>query len=309
MQESNQVTPLRNGTANKRKLTRIAIQEEPDLRHKLVHALQTTLDVQSLLDIFIKYLNRQLPIGGLSYRHPSRGIHLSLGQDNRHHCDYRLITPRDNLGEIRFNRAKRFSEAEMARIESLLGTLIYPLRNCLQYQDALKAALHDALTGTGNRVAMDNAMRRELQLANRNEQPLALMMLDLDHFKQINDTYGHAVGDEVLHEVAQTVMQVARATDMTFRYGGEEFAVVLNNTDLRGAEIIAERVRTAISELEIQQGNHTLQVTASIGICQWKPEMHVKTFFEQADKALYLAKQQGRNRVVSQSPESAAVGA
>lgn len=309
MQESNQVTPLRTNLASKRKLTRIALQEDPDLRHKLVHALQTTLDLQNLLDIFIKYLNRQVPTGGLSYRHPSRGIHLALGQDNRHHCDYRLITPRDNLGEIRFNRAQRFTEAEMACIESLLATLIYPLRNSLQYHDALKAALHDALTGTGNRVAMDNAMRRELQLASRNDQPLALMMLDLDHFKKINDTYGHAVGDEVLHEVAQTVMQVARATDLTFRYGGEEFVVVLNNTDLRGAEITAERVRTAIAELDIEQGNQTLKVTTSIGITQWAQGMHVKALFEQADKALYLAKQQGRNRVASHGPETTAVGA
>ncbi|MBB3168606.1 GGDEF domain-containing protein [Simiduia aestuariiviva] len=309
MQESNQVTPLRSNLSNKRTLTRIAIQEDPDLRHKLVHALQTTLDVQTLLDIFIKYLNQQLPIGGLSYRHPTRGIHLSLGQDNRHHCDYRLITPRDDLGEIRFNRAKRFSEAEMARIESLLGTLIHPLRNALQYHDALKAALHDALTGTGNRVAMDTAIRRELQLAERYQQPLSLMMVDLDYFKQINDRYGHAVGDEVLHEVAQTIMQVARATDMTFRYGGEEFMVVLSNTDVRGAEIIAERVREAIVLLDIQQGDHCLKVTASLGLAQWQPKMSAKALFEQADKALYRAKHQGRNRVATNDNASAVMGA
>lgn len=309
MQEPNHVTQLHTRAANKRKLTRIAIQDDPELRHKLVHALQTTLDLQALLDIFIKYLDRQVAIGGLNYRHPARGIHLSLGKENLHHCDYRLITPRDNLGEIRFNRAKRFSEAEMACIESLLGTLIYPLRNALQYQDALKAALHDPLTGTGNRVAMDTAVRRELQMAQRYGQSLSLMMVDLDYFKQINDRYGHAVGDEVLHEVAQTIMQVARATDMTFRYGGEEFAVLLSNTDLEGAEIIAERVREAIAELDIQQGDQRLQVTASLGLAQWQTETSAKQLFEQADKALYQAKHLGRNRVATSRPISTAIQA
>ncbi|BFM11857.1 GGDEF domain-containing protein [Simiduia litorea] len=299
MQESNQVTPLHNSNTAKRKLTRIAIQEDPDLRHKLIHALQTSLDLQALLEIFVKYLGQQVRIGGLSYRHAARGIHLSLGRDNLHHCDYRLITPRDNLGEIRFNRAKRFSEAELACIESLLGTLIYPLRNALQYKDALQAALYDPLTGTGNRVAMDTAVRRELQMSQRYEQPLTLMMIDLDHFKKINDSYGHALGDEVLHEVAQTIMLVARTTDLTFRYGGEEFSVLLSNTDMEGAIIIAERLREAIEALDIQQGDQHLKVTASIGLAQLQKDMSAKNLFEQADKALYHAKREGRNRVAT----------
>lgn len=299
MQESNQVTPLHSGASHKRKLTRIAIQEDPGLRHKLIHALQTTLDLQALLEIFIKFLGQQVSTGGLTYRHAARGIHLSIGRDNLHHCDYRLITPRDNLGEIRFNRTKRFSEDEMACIESLLGTLIYPLRNALQYKDALQAALHDPLTGTGNRVAMDTAVRRELQMSQRYQQPLTLMMIDLDYFKKINDTYGHALGDEVLHEVAQTIVLIARTTDMTFRYGGEEFAVLLSNTDLAGATIIAERIREAIETLDIQQGDQHLKVTASFGLAQHQQDMGAKSLFEQADKALYRAKDLGRNQVAT----------
>lgn len=309
MQDSNQVTPLPTASHLRRKATRIAIQDDPGLRHKLTHALQTTLDLQSLLEIFVKHLATQVEIGGLSYRHASRGIHLSLGRDNLHHCDYRLITPRDNLGEIRFNRAKRFSEPEMACIESLLGSLIYPLRNALQYKDALQAALHDPLTGTGNRVAMDTAVRRELQLASRYNQPLTLMMVDLDHFKQINDSYGHAVGDEVLHEVAQTLMLVARATDMTFRYGGEEFAILLSNTDLAGAGIIAERLRQAIESLEIEQGDQRLKVSASFGLASYRDGDSVKDLFEQADRALYRAKDQGRNCVVSAAAPEPAIWA
>lgn len=306
MQDSNQVTPLPTASHLRRKATRIAIQEDPGLRHKLVHALQTTLDLQALLEIFVKHLSPQVEIGGLTYRHPARGLHLSLGRDNLHHCDYRLITPRDNLGEIRFNRSKRFSEQEMACIESLLGTLIYPLRNALQYRDALQAALQDPLTGAGNRVAMDTAVRRELQMAHRYNQPLTLMMVDLDHFKAINDSYGHAVGDEVLHEVAQTLMLVARNTDMTFRYGGEEFAVLLSNTDLAGAAIIAERLRKALEALEIEQGDQRLKITASFGLARYREGDSVKSLFEQADRALYQAKEQGRNCVVAASAPEAA---
>lgn len=298
MQDTNQVTQL-SVRSPARKATRIAVQEDRSLRHKLLHALQTTLDLYELLDIFLKHLNRQVAIGGLHYRHPARAIQLHLGNDNLHHCDYRLITPRDNLGEIRFNRTQRFTEAELARIESLLGMLIHPLHNCLRYKDALQAALQDPLTGTGNRVAMDTAIRRELHLANRYRQPLSLIMIDIDHFKTINDTYGHAMGDEVLHEVAQTLMRVARTTDMLFRYGGEEFALVLSNTDQQGSILIAERMRETLQALEIEQGNQRLSITASFGIAQYQPASQIKDLFEQADKALYEAKRRGRNCVVS----------
>lgn len=305
MQESNQVTPLQVRSNPTRKATRLAVQEDPALRHKLIHELQTTLDLRELLEIFLKHLNRQVPIGGLHYRHPARAIQLHLGNDNLHHCDYRLITPRDNLGEIRFNRTRRFSEAELACIESLLGTLIHPLHNGLRYKDALQAAMQDPLTGAGNRVAMDTAVRRELQMANRYRQPLSLVMIDIDHFKQINDTYGHAMGDEVLHEVAQTLMRVARTTDMLFRYGGEEFALLLSNTDLDGAMNIAERLRETLEALEIEQGNQTLAITASFGLAQYLPATQAKDLFSQADRALYEAKRRGRNCVVT-APETEA---
>ena len=302
MQESNQVTPLQIRSQASRKTTRIAVQEDQGLRHKLIHELQTTLDLRELLDIFLKHLNRQVPIGGLHYRHPARAIQLHLGNDNLHHCDYRLITPRDNLGEIRFNRTRRFSEQELACIESLLGTLIHPLHNTLRYKDALQAALQDPLTGAGNRVAMDTSVKRELQLAERYRQPLSLVMVDIDHFKAINDTYGHAVGDEVLHEVAQALMREARTTDMLFRYGGEEFALLLSNTDLEGAGRIAERLRTTLESLPIEQGNQELRITASFGLAQYLPATQVREFFALADRALYEAKRRGRNCVVT-APE------
>ncbi len=277
--------------------------QEIEARLKLSQSLQTTLDISELLGMFLNHLQELMQINGLKYQHDSHNIDIQLGGKGLHHCDYRLITPQNNLGEIIFNRSKRFSEAELMSVETLLGLLVYPLRNALQYGEAVKKSTRDPLTGAGNRVALDGALRRELLMAERYQQDLAMLVIDIDHFKEVNDQYGHIIGDDVIREISHATVSVTRDTDMTFRYGGEEFVVLLSKTAAPGAAIIAERIREFIASSQIKSNGQTVTTTVSIGVSTLRSNDNVKDLFVRADKALYEAKKAGRNRVVMQDEQ------
>lgn len=159
----------------------------------------------------------------------------------------------------------------------------------------------DALTGARNREFLDSLLVTELSYAERHDHDLSFVIFDLDHFKKLNDTYGHQAGDAVLVNVADAVRKQLRAEDSLCRYGGEEFCIVLRNIDLVGAHAMGERVRAVIASLEVEHENRTLRATASVG-CASRRELSEVTpgaLISLADSRLYKAKDGGRNRVVS----------
>jgi two-component system, cell cycle response regulator len=160
-----------------------------------------------------------------------------------------------------------------------------------------QAALTDALTGIQNRRYFDDALKEYLIEFGRIEKPIGLMILDLDHFKQINDTHGHNIGDEVLKAVAKCLKDMTRYHDVVARLGGEEFAVVAPNMDAELLLKLAERIRRAIAGLAITSGNVRLKITTSVGLAVWDRRETAEKFFSRADKMLYEAKRLGRNRV------------
>ncbi|TIT75377.1 MAG: GGDEF domain-containing protein [Mesorhizobium sp.] len=160
-----------------------------------------------------------------------------------------------------------------------------------------QAALTDGLTGMQNRRYFDDALREYLDEFGRIDKPVGLMILDLDHFKQVNDTHGHDVGDEVLRAVAQCVRGMTRYHDVVARLGGEEFAVVTPNMDAELLARFAERIRKAIANMSILSGNVRLKVTTSVGLAVWDRKESAEDFYRRADRQLYEAKKQGRNRV------------
>jgi diguanylate cyclase (GGDEF)-like protein len=259
--------------------------------------LQTTLDAVQVMRLFADECRKVMPYDSFSYRNDADGLVLDMGRAARHSCTYRLVVAEDVLGQLTLTRAGKFHEDETVELEYLLVSLVYPLRNALLYQRAQQSALRDALTGLHNRAAMDEALRREFHLARRNRSVLSLAVLDIDHFKSINDTYGHAAGDEVLKAVARTIADSIRATDILARYGGEEFCLLLSNTDRAGAAIIAERVREAVAKAVCQVKGAAIHFTLSVGVATLGPQGDEQTLFEQADAALYGAKHAGRNRV------------
>lgn len=157
----------------------------------------------------------------------------------------------------------------------------------------------DALTGISNRRYFLARGEQELRRARRFARPLCAMMLDIDHFKQVNDTHGHAAGDIVLQSVVQTAQGRLRGTDTIGRLGGEEFAVLMPETELGAAVEVANRLRQSLAAQEISLGKTSLTVTVSIGVAALHPEdTDVDALLHRADTALYQAKQSGRNRVV-----------
>ena len=271
--------------------------EKLEARIRLLHALQISQQPDQLLQNFFKHIQPLVGVTGMRFKFHEQEPDARFGKDALHHCDYRLTTDEGYLGEIFFSRSKRFLEEELATLELLLGALVYPLRNALSYQTAIRLSLLDPLTGLGNRAALDSALYRELQLAERHQHELSLLMIDLDHFKQINDVYGHVCGDEVLKAVAKTIQEVCRDSDISFRFGGEEFVVLLRKTGTIGARIIAERIREQIAKLILSQTGEAIRPTVSIGIGTRAADKreHIRDLFERADKALYRAKTQGRN--------------
>ena len=157
----------------------------------------------------------------------------------------------------------------------------------------------DALTGLLNRRAIEMMLEREVQRLQRFGQSFSVLMVDIDHFKRINDRFGHAAGDAVLSAVADTLRSQAREVDRVSRYGGEEFCVLLPHTSHEGAALAAERLRDAINQIQIPWDDDIITVTVSTGMaCATDRHEHLRSLLRRADEALYQAKAEGRNRVV-----------
>jgi diguanylate cyclase (GGDEF)-like protein len=164
---------------------------------------------------------------------------------------------------------------------------------------ARQASLTDSLTGLHNRRFLHQRLEEELSRSQRHGVPLTCVMLDLDHFKKINDTYGHAVGDNVLRDVASILRRHIRKSDIAVRYGGEEFVIVLFSSDARSTATVAERVRADVEDHVLKSGDETFRLTVSVGIASY-PEEGIKSaddLLRRADSALYQAKGGGRNMV------------
>jgi diguanylate cyclase (GGDEF)-like protein len=266
-------------------------------RLELASVLQKTLEPMELITLFARELGKYVPYDGLSYHFPTLNIEINLGKLAKHQCSYDLLITDELLGNISMHRKVQFQERELAITENMLAGLLYPLRNTLLYQQALQSATMDPLTGVKNRTAMEAAMKREIGLANRHHNPLSFILFDLDHFKSINDRYGHLIGDQVLRAVARVAEDTIRDSDIIFRYGGEEFLVILHGTRISGAALLAERIRNSIENLELFP-ELNLHITASMGVVHLADAEDAEEIFRRADTAMYRAKHNGRNQVV-----------
>jgi diguanylate cyclase (GGDEF)-like protein len=158
---------------------------------------------------------------------------------------------------------------------------------------------HDGLTGLYNHHTFVELLQTEIGRSDRYGGDISLLMLDLDHFKHINDTYGHSVGDQVLEAVSAVIDEFARQSDIAARYGGEEFCLLLPNTDLEGGVELAERLLVAIRDIRIDSEGSVIEVTSSIGVAQWQKQQLAADFINTADEALYRAKHSGRDQVIA----------
>lgn len=206
-------------------------------------------------------------------------------------------------------------EERNAELSSRLVDLSEARRTAEQANEGLQRALEqleqaastDRLTGAWNRRRFEEAVESEMALSHRRRDPLSLIMFDLDHFKRVNDTYGHGAGDAVLAGTAQTVRKYLRASDALIRWGGEEFMVMAPATRMDGALGLAEKLRTALAEVDFPDVGH---VTMSLGVAEYAPGESLADWIERTDQALYRAKSEGRNRVAAAPvPVAPGVGA
>jgi diguanylate cyclase (GGDEF)-like protein len=197
-------------------------------------------------------------------------------------------------------RRRRFSHEEEELLQYLAGQAVVSVENARLHETVERQAVTDELTGLANKRAFHSVLEQEIERSRRFNTPLALVMLDLDHFKQINDKYGHQQGDEGLAMVADVLRHFSRDIDAPARYGGEELAVILPQTDVEGAEQLAERIREAVERLEVPRvdGAGSLQLRASFGVASLPESAATREgLIAAADAALYRAKRAGRNRV------------
>jgi len=225
----------------------------------------------------------------------ARGVHaLSIGLRS-------LVDGPEYLGAISIaRRGEPFSREEEELLEYLAGQAVVSIENASLHEAVERQAVTDELTGLANVRAFTAILDRELERGRRYDTPLGLVMLDIDDFKLVNDTYGHQQGDEVLAQVAGVLRNLSRDLDAPARYGGEEMAVVLPQTDVEGAMLLAERIREAVERLEVPRvrGGGTLGVTASFGVASVADAaVDRDNLIAAADAALYRAKRNGKNRV------------
>ncbi len=200
----------------------------------------------------------------------------------------------------RIEGRRELVEHDRVRVGATL--LCFNLRDDLELEterQLIQLATIDPLTGLMNRGAFDQALDREFERAVRYGRVLSLLLVDIDHFKVVNDTWGHPVGDRVLAQIALALRSCLRNMDVAGRYGGEEFAVLLTETAEEGAAVAGERVRHAIGALDMVVGNDPVKVTASVGVVTWSPLFASPAeLVAAADQTLYKAKHTGRNRTV-----------
>jgi diguanylate cyclase (GGDEF)-like protein len=201
------------------------------------------------------------------------------------------------LGEIALSPSRAdAAPSETAALLELVGReLAGPLRIAALVEESERLATTDALTGLLNRRAFSGGLRTELARSSRYELPLSVLLVDIDHFKTVNDTHGHAAGDLALVEVANTVRGMLREPDVVCRWGGEEIVILLPNTGPSGAAVAAERLRAQVAAMELEYGSVKLKLTVSIGITELQRGDDLERLIERADAALYEAKASGRN--------------
>lgn len=262
----------------------------------LCNHLHSYLDINELIKAFSEEINPAFNLDDLIYHMPEDNT--VINNKGRHFISYNLQFNQQNLGELFLIRRKRFNEQDGTYIEKYLIALLPALFNALKYHKALAEAQTDPLTGALNRLGMEKSFQREIELARRNSDELSLLIFDVDHFKKVNDVYGHDIGDVVLKDMSKLIKISIRNTDVFARFGGEEFVVLLNNTHRSGALLLAEKIRKCIEKHTCEIDEHKIRFTASIGVTSLNQRDNRDSLFKRADNALYQAKNNGRNRVV-----------
>jgi len=208
------------------------------------------------------------------------------------------------VGYINLDSARPnvYDKSHIERLQIFADQAAIAIENAHMFEKVEQMAIADTLTGLYNRRHFYDLGDREIERNKRYHSPLSILLIDLDHFKKINDLYGHDTGDHVLQEVTRSFANALRKMDIPGRLGGEEFVILLPETQVDQAVYVAERLRQVVENTRIKAGSELVSITASIGVATMNPDIpNLQALINSADKAMYLAKDGGRNRVVAAS--------
>ena len=281
-------TPLEGRDGNLQQITESGLLQ---LHQKLLGSL----DIQPLINQYHSWLNDIQRADSVEYSHNEENIALTIGEAKVHQANYVLRLEKTYLGTITISSQKRFSEQDLFDHEQSMAVLVHYLKNAIDFRALQKVALYDALTGVMNRSSLDDFLPREVNRAQRYETELSIMMIDIDHFKSINDRIGHMGGDEILSQVAKSITGSLRSSDMAFRFGGDEFLILLPNTNLKGAHTAAEHIAEALAKSNACAALYDVKPQLSIGVASYRKGESHEDLVRRADSALYSAKSNGRN--------------
>jgi diguanylate cyclase (GGDEF)-like protein len=273
------------------------LQDEADRifeMYELTREVTATFDEQEAFLAFKDHVNRRLVLEDCRLvDHFPKDI-----EDFPSFKGYRffpLRTKKMVLGEVAY---KGLNDQDEETFTVLAHQFALALRRIRLYNDVESMAITDGLTRMHTRRYLNERFEEEFGRAKLKKLPLSLLMIDVDHFKKVNDQYGHLTGDMVLREVARIIAVQVREIDIAGRYGGEEFCVILPDTDKPGALVVAERIRSALHEQKVKAYDAQLPVTVSVGVASFAEDaLQMEELLDKADWALYRAKKSGRNRV------------
>ena len=264
---------------------------------RTMYILQSTLDINILIELFDNELKKMVSHDYLNYKNSIENINIDLGEIIKEKLIFNLKINNNSLGKFIIARNIKFNKWEINEIKNLMSVLVQPINNALNYRQAITNASIDPVTKLNNRTLFNKIINQEIDFAQRYKQKLLLMILDLDNFKKINDNFGHNIGDILLSLIGQKLTKFMRRSDLVFRYGGDEFCIILRNTILDGANNLANRVRNNINEKEYDCNDIKIKISVSIGLAELHHDDDYMKFIERADKLLYKAKKAGRNNV------------
>nr|WP_209262198.1 GGDEF domain-containing protein [Thiorhodococcus minor] len=268
-----------------------------------VHFLQSmtaSLELDEVMGTLGRFLYDLVEQTGWEYRRSEGDEVMTGGKPDRHRLEYLLTLNGAEMGTLKLMRGRRFSESEQVAIESLLGLAAPAIQNAVRFSAVTRQLERDPLTGLGNRRALKLQGAQWLADSIRHQQPISMLVMDLDRFKDVNDTHGHPVGDRLLCRVAEILTACTRTSDLCVRLGGDEFVVLLPWSGLADALDCAERIRRHLASAPIETPTgEQVAAQVSIGVAGYRKGMDLDQLYHQADQALYAAKRSGANRVLA----------
>jgi diguanylate cyclase (GGDEF)-like protein len=253
----------------------------------LAEQLQTSLDLTSLLNMFSIEVAKIIDFSGLYFKKGNITAHVRGSKPAKNERLFELKINQKYIGTLTYAINTAISLTHYKILTDLHQLLIHPINNAISYQHAMSLAMHDELTSLGNRRYFDQQIKRAMHHANRQVSQLGLMVCDLDKFKAINDSHGHHIGDQVLIEFAKALKDSVRDSDSVFRFGGDEFAIVVEDASEKSLLIIEQRMTQALSRNPLLA---KYQVGCCSGFTFMSRDDNEKSFFERADAILYRKK-------------------